>query len=118
MMLSDYIQQDCPDTVRSTGAYIVFYQVVPIDHCTNVPGLFAQSSAESEYNSEFTAVMVLANFIMLNNDIMNKDPYVVPYQAPIVIIDKISSVCMANNGKNTKHTRHICIRMHFVVKVE
>ena len=39
--------QDYPDTSISTGAYIVFYQGVPIDHGTHVPGPVAQSSAES-----------------------------------------------------------------------
>ena len=37
--------QDFPDTGRSTGAYIIFYQGVPIDHGTHVPGPVAQSSA-------------------------------------------------------------------------
>ena len=37
--------QDCPDTGRSTGAYIMFYQVGPIDPGTHVPGPVAQSSA-------------------------------------------------------------------------
>ena len=43
--------QDCPDTGRITGAYIIFYQCVPIDHGTHVPGPVAQSSAESEDNA-------------------------------------------------------------------
>ena len=45
MAFSDYIWNDCPDTGRSTGAYIIFYQGVPIDHGTHVPGPVAQSSA-------------------------------------------------------------------------
>ena len=32
----------CPDTGRSTGAYIIFYQGWPIDHGTHVPGPVAQ----------------------------------------------------------------------------
>ena len=43
--------QYCPDTRRSTGAYIIFYQGGPIYHVTHVPGPVAQSSAESEYNA-------------------------------------------------------------------
>ena len=38
----------------------------------------------------------------------------VPEQASLVILDIKSAVCMANNGEDTKHTRHISIRMHFV----
>ena len=37
--------QDCPDTGRSTGAYIIFYRGGSIDHDTHVPGPVAQSSA-------------------------------------------------------------------------
>ena len=45
MDLSDSIWKDCPDTGRSTGAYIIFYQGGTIDHGTHVPGPVAQSSA-------------------------------------------------------------------------
>ena len=45
MAFSDYIWQDCPDTGRIIGAYIIFYQGVPIYHDTHVPGLVSQSSA-------------------------------------------------------------------------
>ena len=34
--------QDFPDTGRSTGAYIIFYQGGTIDHDTHVPGPVAQ----------------------------------------------------------------------------
>ena len=62
MNFSDSSCQDCPDTGRSTGAYIIFYQGGTIGHGTNVPGPVAQSSAESEYNVACTAGMALANF--------------------------------------------------------
>ena len=39
MAFSDSSWQDCPDTGRSIGAYIIFYQGGPIDHGTHVPGL-------------------------------------------------------------------------------
>ena len=51
IVFSDSIWQDCPDIVRSTGEYIVFYQGGPIDHCTHIPGPVAQYSAKSEYNA-------------------------------------------------------------------
>ena len=46
MEFSDSSWQDCLDTGRSTGAYIIFYQGGRIDHGTHVTGLVAQSSAE------------------------------------------------------------------------
>ena len=51
MDFSDSSWQGCPDTGRSTGAYIIFYQSGPIYHGTHVPGPVDQSSAESEYNA-------------------------------------------------------------------
>ena len=45
MAFSDSSWQDCPDTGRSTGAYIIFYRGGPIDYDTHVPGPVAQSSA-------------------------------------------------------------------------
>ena len=65
MTFSDSSWQDCPDTGRSTGAYIIFYQGGPIDHGTHVPGPVYQSSAETEYNAACTAGMALAHFRML-----------------------------------------------------
>ena len=45
MDFSDSSWQDCPDTGRSTGEYIIFYQGGPIYHGTHVPGPVSQSSA-------------------------------------------------------------------------
>ena len=114
MAFSDSSWQDCPDTGRSTGAYIIFYQGGPIDHGTHVPGPVAQSSAESEYNAACTAGMDLAHFRMLIHELLNEDPYMVPKEVPLIVLDSKSAMCMAKNGSNTKHTRHIARRMHFV----
>ena len=51
---------------------MMFYQGGSIDHCTHVTGTVAQYSAESEYNSVFTAGMDLAHFSMLNNEFLKK----------------------------------------------
>ena len=45
MVFSDSSWQYFPDTGRSTGEYIPFYQGGPIDHGTHFPGPVAQSSA-------------------------------------------------------------------------
>ena len=115
MYFSDSNWQDFPYTGRSTGAYIILYQGGPIDHGTHVPGPVAQSIAESEYNAECTAGMALAHFSMLVHELLNEDPYMVSKEAPLIILDSKSAMCMAKNGMDTKHTRHIARRMHFVV---
>ena len=38
----------------------------------------------------------------------------VPKEAPLIVLDSKSAMCMAKNGKDTKHTRHIAKRMNFV----
>ena len=51
--------------------------------------------------------MTLANFRMLINELLNKDPDIVPEEAPMIVLDIMSAMCMAKNGKDIKHTRHI-----------
>ena len=42
MDFSGYSWQYCPDTDRSTGAYIILYRGGSIDHGTHVPGPVSQ----------------------------------------------------------------------------
>ena len=59
--------------------------------------------------------MDLAHFRMLINELLNEDPdMVVPKEAPLIVLDSKSDMCMTKNGKDTKHTRHIARIMHFV----
>ena len=58
--------------------------------------------------------MALANFRMLIHELLNKDPDKVSEEAPLIVLGIMSVICMANNGKDTKHKRHIARRMHFV----
>ena len=50
---------------------------------------------------------------MLINELLNKDQYIVPQEAPLIVLDSKSAMCMSNNFKGTKHTRHISRRMTF-----
>ena len=43
--------------------------------------------------------MALEIFMMLINELLNKDPDIVPEEAPIIIFDIKSDVCMDKNGK-------------------
>ena len=77
MAFYDSILQDCPDTGRITGEYIIFYQGGPIDHGTHVPVPVAQPSLKSEYNAICIAVMALAYFRIFIREFLNKDPDIV-----------------------------------------
>ena len=114
MDFSDSIWQDCPDTDISTGEYIILYQGGTINHGTHVPVPVAQSSAESEYNAACTVGMYLAHFRMLIHELLNKDPEIIPEEAPLIVLNIKYAMCMAKNSKDTKNTRHISRRMNFV----
>ena len=62
--------------------------------------------------------MDLAHFSMLIHDFFNKDTDLVPEEAPLIVLDSKSDTCIADNGKDNKHTRHIARRMHCVGKGE
>ena len=53
--------------------------------------------------------MALADFRMLTHELLNKDLDIVPEEVPLVVLDGKSDICMDNNGKDTKHTRHIAV---------
>ena len=55
--------------------------------------------------------MDLSHFRMLIHKPLNKYPDIVTEEAPLIILDSNYSVCMDNNGKDTKHTRHISRRV-------
>ena len=114
MAFSDSSWQYCPDTVISTEKFIIFYQGGPIDYGTHVPGPSDQASAESEYNVACTEGIVLSHFRMLIHELLIKDPDIVPEESPFIVLNSKSAMCMANNGKDTKHTRHIARIIHFV----
>ena len=58
--------------------------------------------------------MAFTLFRMLIHELSNKDPDIVPEEAPLIVLYSKSAMCMANNGKDNKHTRHIARRMDFV----
>ena len=58
--------------------------------------------------------MALAHFRMLILEFINKDQDIFPYESPLIVLDSKSVMCIANNGKDTKYTRHIARKMHFL----
>ena len=51
--------------------------------------------------------MDLEHFSILTHELLNKDPYIVREEAPLIIFYSKSAVYISKNGKYTKHTRHI-----------
>ena len=78
MVFSYSSWQYCSDIGRSTGIYIIFYQVFPIEHGKHVPGPVDQWNAESYYNAACTAGMALAHLRMLLHEFFKKEPDIIP----------------------------------------
>ena len=51
---------------------------------------------------------------MLMNELLNKDTDIVPEEDSLIILDSKYAMCMANNGKDAIHTRHISRIIYFV----
>ena len=49
---------------------------------------------------------------MLIHKFLNKDPDIVPEEAPLIILYRNASVCMDKNGKDTNNTSHIAIKYY------
>ena len=62
--------------------------------------------------------MDLLHLRMLIREFLNKNPDIVPEEAPIIILDSKYDVCIDNTGEDTKNTRHISRRVHFVVNCD
>ena len=58
--------------------------------------------------------MTLVHFRIIIHELLNKDTYIVTEEAALIILYISSAVCMADNGKYTKHTSHIYVRVHLV----
>ena len=54
------------------------------------------------------------NLRILIQIFLNKDSDIVPEEASLIIMDSNSAVCIANNGKDNNHARHISRRVKCV----
>ena len=43
---------------------------------------------------------------MLIHELLNKDSDIFPEEAPLIVLDSKSAMCMANNGTDIKHKTH------------
>ena len=61
---------------------------------------------------------IFSTFQDVNLWFFNKDTYIVPKEAPLILLDRNSVVCMDTNGKDTNHTRHIDRILHSLTNGE
>jgi hypothetical protein len=109
---SDSSWNDNQDTGCSTGCFIITYMGGVIDHHSNPPDPVALSSAKAEYNEGCITMMAASNLRML---LCEKEGIVESSMPPTTIyFDSKSAMALGNSYKDTKHTRHIMRRYHYV----
>ena len=111
---SDSSWQDCPDAGRSTGCYVILVQGGVVDISSHVPMPVALSSAEAEYNTAAVACMATSHVRMVTNEFMRipVDTYGEPPTK--ILLDSESAIAMSKNSRDSKRTRHIERRVHYV----
>jgi len=109
---SDSSWHDDVDSGRSTGCYLIAYMGGIVDHSSNMPGPVAMSSAEAEYNEACLATMGLSHIQMFQNELENQPVDTITNTN--LYLDNSSAIAMGRSFRDTKHTRHILRRYHFV----
>jgi hypothetical protein len=105
---TDSSWNDDQDTGRSTGCFILTYMGGVVDHSSTV----ALSSAKAEYNKGCTAFMAASHLRMLLCELEGTHDETM--EATSIYFDSKSAIAMGINYKDTKHTRHIMRRYHYV----
>ena len=112
VMFTDSSWQDCPDTSHSTGCYLVYCQGGLVDGASFVPDPIALSSAEAEYQIAAFGVSGCEHTRQLFQELHGLDPDT-PLTIPI-LTDSQSAMAMASSDRDTRRTRHIRRRYHYV----
>ena len=68
LTLTDSSWNDCIDTGRSTGGYIILRQAGAVDYGSHLPVPVVMSSGEAEYTSAAVACMKASHIKMLEYD--------------------------------------------------
>jgi hypothetical protein len=112
VMFTDSSWQDCPDTSRSTGCYLVFCQGGIVDGASFVPDPIALSSAEAEYQVAAFGVSGCEHARQVFQEMHGLDAdtaLTIP-----IFTDSQSGIAMATSDRDTRRTRHIRRRFHYV----
>jgi len=110
--LTDSSWNDDQDTGRSTGCLILTYMGGVVDHSSNMLDPVALSSAELQYNEGCTAFMAASHLRMLLCELEGSHDETM--EATSIYFDSKSAIAMGINYRDTKHTRHIMRRYHYV----
>jgi hypothetical protein len=105
---TDSSAQDCPDSCRSTGRYLIYIRGAVIDVTSTMPSIIAQSTCEAEYTTCSLAIMASTYIRKVFNELHGRDTDY-PLSIPIGI-DSQSVIDTAQSTRETQRTRHIARR--------
>jgi hypothetical protein len=91
----------------------MFYMGGLVDQSSNLPDPVALSSAEAEYNEGCLAFMAASHLSMTINELELQPADNTRSPIPIYF-DSASAIAMGSSFRDTKHTRHIARRYHYV----
>jgi Reverse transcriptase (RNA-dependent DNA polymerase) len=112
VVFSDASFQDCPDSGRSTGGYLIFMQGAVVDATSTMPQLVPWSTCEAEYCLASLATMAAFYIRKVYNELHGIDS---DRQLTIPLgIDSQSAMDTAISYKETQRTRHFSRRFHFI----
>jgi hypothetical protein len=109
---SDSSWNDDADTGRSKGCFILTYMGGIVDHSSKMPDPIALSSAEAEYNEGCVAFMAASHLRMLLCELEGIEE--MDMAPTTMLFDSKSAIAMGGSYRDTKHTRHIRCRYHYV----
>jgi hypothetical protein len=109
--VSDLSFQDCLDTSRSTGGYMLMMRGGVVDAASQMPSLVTHSTGESEYCQGTLALMASSYVKKVYNELNGRDADT-PLTIPIGV-DSKAATDIAASEKDTKRTRHMQCRMHY-----
>ena len=115
--MHDSSWQDCPDTGRSTGAFLNFFQGGVVDFNSFVPTPVAMSSAEAENNAGAAACMSVSHLRMMMNEINYEDPDLLTDPPISMYCDSQGAILAANNDKESTRMRHSKRRLLYMRQV-
>ena len=112
--MHDSSWQDCPDTGKSTGSFLIFSQGGIVDFSTFVPSPVAMSSAEAECNAGAAAGMAMYHIRMLDNEINGLEADLIPTPPVLMLCDSERAVTITNSDKDIKSLRHCKRRLLYM----
>jgi hypothetical protein len=110
--VSDSSFHDCPDTHRSTGGYMIHWQGGVVEGVSVMPPIIAASVGEAEYCTGALAAMAISFHRKVFNEFTGRDA-----DSPLTValgMDSKAAIDIATSPRETKRTKHIARRYHFL----